>query len=549
MTGLDRGTAHVVLRFLAVPAAVFRAGVILSPVFQIRNFLRDQWTVAIQSRAGVPFLGYAKALIDQVGGGSDMTERWKAAGGAIFSNMALDRVSLERTLQDTMEGKPTKLMRMINPFHPWEAYKQWIKFAYWFTELSERPTRVGVFRRVYERPRPEDVTERARAARGGIESREASLDFRRGGLIRAMGLTQTVAFLGPNIQGWDKFVRTWKDNPKRALIAAAIMIAIEYLLHEWNKTQPAYDNVPAWRRDIFYNVAVPEHVPGIGGLVLSMPGPFEWKLFYSALPRRLFEWLDDTAPELMADLWDSLQRGLGVNVIPTLFQPMLETAMNWDPFRDRPIVPRGMEDIGAEEQVGARTSEVAKQIGKLIEYSPLKIEHLIRGYTGTVGADLSHALDAVLREEDWGEAPTPTLADRAVLRGFVTRAPNLNADAIERFYHYHARAVEAKRTHDRIERQQRDPADWDRRHAWELALYPSLERQARRFAQLRRELVDIERDPSLSGDLKRERLDALAGQMIDAARTRVQGAHQLQKELQGGRRGSAIEPAQKEVAR
>ena len=531
MTGLDRGTAHVVLRFAAVPAAVFRAGVILSPVFQIRNFLRDQMTVAIQSRAGVPFLGYAKALIDQVGGGSDITERWKAAGGAIFSNMALDRVSLERTLQDTMEGKPTKLMRMINPLHPWEAYKQWIKMAYWFTELSEAPTRIGVFKRALERPLPEDVTPRARGLRAAYESREASLDFRRGGLIRAMGLTQTVAFLGPNIQGWDKFVRTWRDNPRRALVAAAIMIAIEYLLHEWNKTQPAYDNVPAWRRDIFYNVAVPENVPGIGGSVLSVPGPFEWKLFYSALPRRLFEWLDDTAPELMADLWETLERGLGMNPIPTIVRPMLETAMNWDLFRGRPIEPRGMEDIGAEERVGRRTSEVAKRVGALLEYSPLKIDHLIRGYTGTVGADLTQALDGFLREEDWGESPTPTLADRPVLRGFIGRVPNLDADVIERFYHYHQRATEAKRTHDRIVRQHRDPSEWDRRHAWELALYPTLDRQARRFSEARRRLIDIERDPSLSGEAKREQLDQIAERMVEAAQQRVRGAHELRREL------------------
>jgi hypothetical protein len=62
----------------------------------------------------------------------------------------------------------------------------------------------------------------------------------------------------------------------------------------------------------------------------------------------------------------------------------------------RPIVGQGMEKVAPEFQVGPGTSKLAEMIGTELGLSPIKIDSIIRGYTGTIGMYGVQAIDAVL---------------------------------------------------------------------------------------------------------------------------------------------------------
>ena len=509
-------------KLLAVPAKTFRAGVVFSPVFQIRNMFRDQLVVAMQY-GYVPFKAYADGLLDALGGG-EMRARWKASGGAIFSTLVLDRIALERKLQDVMEGT-VRVPDMVNPRHPIELGRAWLRLAAEFTEWSESPTRVGVFKHALEHPKTEDVGERAVALRAAFESREASLDFARyGQAIRAW--TQITSFMNPWIQGVDKTFRTAYNHPIRMAAMGAAMMLGEYYLYQWNKTQPCYRDIPQWQRDIFYVLALPN-----GKGCLKLPGPFEYKALFSALPRRLFEWWDETDPDLFASIGEVLERGFGQNVIPTAFRPLIENAMDWNEFRKRPLTPRGLEEVAPAEQYTPTTTELAKRLGRLFGYSPIKIDHLIQAYTGTMGADVTSLLDGLLKESEYGEPPTKFLSDYPIIRAFVGRSPSLSAEPIERFYDYLKRAIEAKRTRDLHKRRGTMAAQYDVDHAWELAIYSGFVNQARRFSMMRRQLNGVRQDPEMSGAEKRRITDLIVNALVDLAEGNVEGANALRKDL------------------
>ncbi|KKL50348.1 hypothetical protein LCGC14_2306400, partial [marine sediment metagenome] len=447
--------------------------------------------------------------------------RWKASGGAIFGNLALDTDALASRLERTMKQKGLK--DFIDPRNPAQIGRSLLEVLASATELSESPTRVGVFKREMRKPRPEDTTERAKVLRAAFESREASLDFgRRGGGILAW--TQTTSFMNPWLQGLDKVARTMKAHPGKVAAVAAAMITATYYLYQHNKKQPGYDSVPGWKKDTGW-----VYCPEGGGPCKWLPGAFEWHIIFSAIPRRIFEWMDEDNPEAFDKLLETTSRGVGNNVVPTIFQPWLENFGNYDPFFERPIIPRGLEEVTPAEQFTPHTSELAKRIGRFLEYPPAKIDNLIQGYTGGLGRTVVQGLDGLLREEDIGERPEGGITTWPGVRVFFVRVPSLSGEVVQDFFRFRERAREAVLTRNRMIKEGRDHAAFDIEFAWEISIHRSFEKQARRFSVLRRGLLKIDRDPNLTGDQKRKAIDQITLWMIQQSKEKVEGAKELKK--------------------
>jgi hypothetical protein len=64
----------------------------------------------------------------------------------------------------------------------------------------------------------------------------------------------------------------------------------------------------------------------------------------------------------------------------------------------RPIVGQGMGDVAPEFQVGPGTSKIAEIMGKQLGISPMKVDHVIKGYTGTMGTYMVDATDLVMEQ-------------------------------------------------------------------------------------------------------------------------------------------------------
>ncbi|MFZ9645796.1 MAG: LPD38 domain-containing protein, partial [Fluviibacter sp.] len=78
--------------------------------------------------------------------------------------------------------------------------------------------------------------------------------------------------------------------------------------------------------------------------------------------------------------------------VPQLVRPALEVAMDHNIFLDRPIVGN-LKNLEKAEQFTSSTSELAKLLGAspISPWSPVQWDHLIRGYTSSVGSVLTLA--------------------------------------------------------------------------------------------------------------------------------------------------------------
>jgi hypothetical protein len=80
--------------------------------------------------------------------------------------------------------------------------------------------------------------------------------------------------------------------------------------------------------------------------------------------------------------------------------PIFETVANYDTFTGRSIIPQYMLDRDPIAQSRFGTNELARRLGEATGISPLKLDHLMNGYLGSLGTYTLDAVDSTLRDND-----------------------------------------------------------------------------------------------------------------------------------------------------
>lgn len=248
-------------------------------------------------------------------------------------------------------------------------------------ELESIP-RLAAFRHVLEASGFDDVALRSgrkppkdvlyAAAQAAAES---TVDFSRSGRWRS--LSQVLLFANAIVQSNSRFIRMWStpEGRKRAIPALAFQAAATMLYWLRVKDEPWYENADPWAKYYFWVFTDDKGTP-----FLRLPMSYETGSYVSgsmlasldALNKKditpLLQWTYGTLNKLWAK--------------PSIGMTGFDVYANWDSFRDRQIVPRGLEDAPAYKQYGPNTTITARAIGKQLGVSPAKLEYLVDGYTG-----------------------------------------------------------------------------------------------------------------------------------------------------------------------
>ena len=133
---------------------------------------------------------------------------------------------------------------------------------------------------------------------------------------------------------------------------------------------------------------------------------------------------------------------LGFQVIA----PLAEAALNRSAFTGRPVVPIYMSQITPGLQTTVNTPEFIADVGELLNISPMKIDHVVRGYTGTLGSYAVSLTDSLYRAtidgalgDDVGFAgarPSKNIFEFPLWRRFFGRREGggLRADVYDMYY-------------------------------------------------------------------------------------------------------------------
>ena len=132
---------------------------------------------------------------------------WANSGAKID----LGEMSGRKSIQQSFDEKTTKKKLMT-----------WLKDALdTMGKYSEQPTRVGLYKKGLQKTGNEMLAM--------MESRDATVDFARMG-AKMKTANSIIPFLNVNVQGFDKLVRSVKDNPGKVALNMGIYAALPAIM-------------------------------------------------------------------------------------------------------------------------------------------------------------------------------------------------------------------------------------------------------------------------------------------------------------------------------
>jgi len=425
MSGMTEAGSNIYVKLLSVPARWLKIGATIVPEFVLRNFTRDQFTAYLQTKFGFrPFIDSAEALGSVIKKDA-LYQEWVRSGGAFSGFVELNRANASATIRDIMGRK--RLMEKLNV----------ITRAEDVSIALEQATRLGVFKAA------------KRSGLGSVDaalaSREATVDFARRG-AQTRDVSSLIAFWNAQVQGTDRFIRATAADPAGMAMKGVATITIPSIFfYMLNRNDPDYIDRPRWEKDLFWMFRFNKSMPFI-----RIPKPFLPGFVFGSMVERFMEFVDQGDRRALDGLGKEIinatlpvQGGSLVSMIlPTALSPLIENTTNHDFFRSRHVVSPRLQDFRIPSaQHGRYTSSISKDLGKLFNYSPDKIENAVNGYLGGTGRymlEFSERLSDVSKKAQ-GIPVQPRrpreLADIPVIRAFVSRTSITGGSAnLNQFY-------------------------------------------------------------------------------------------------------------------
>lgn len=424
LKALDTETANTLLRMLALPTQLLRAGVTLSPDFIIRNIERDQLTAGVFSEGNYkPFVSVFGGLASAVKKDQAFQD-WLKSGGANANFVSLDREYLQEHIDKVLTSSPV-----------WNEITHPMGMLRVLSEFSENATRVGEFKRVAGKsPSKEDIL------KAGYSSREVTLDFSRTG-AKTKAANLLIAFWNANVQGVDRTARAFKNKP--LVTTAKVMAGItlpSVLLYLSNRNDKRYRELEHWQKDNYWIFLTDNHI-------FRVPKPPELGMIFGTGAERLTEYILSKDPKAFDGFLQQLGASQMPGVTPTAATPFIETWANKNLFTDTPLVPADREGMLPEYQFRPYTTELTKKLGSLVAglpgmkeskfSAPVNIDAFIHDWSGSVGVSAMDIADYGLRKAGLlpdPPKPSPTLSDLPFVKAFVVRYPSMGTQPISDFY-------------------------------------------------------------------------------------------------------------------
>jgi hypothetical protein len=373
---------------LSAPANALRNLVTKDPGFMLANLLRDSLSSYVTSGQNVtPIVGtmvnFGKALS---GKDKNLQALFNAGviGGYEFSqNIQQSGKSLSADL-NKKAGTDAKLLRPFKSL--WEGLEKG-------TTASDAATRMAIYERVMKETNGNEAEAISRAL-------EVMNFNRKGNSVLIRIATAALPFFNARLQGLDLFYRAStgrmdtadaQEIKRKFWVRGMTMAALSAMYYMSVAGDDEYEKQEEETKDnnwIF---------PSLG---IRIPIPFEVGTLFKTMPERITAYMmgNDTGKDLSESTLRALANTFAFNPIPQTFKPLVEVATNYNFFTMRPIVGQGMQDVAPQFQVGPGTSKTAEWIGEKLNLSPLKLDQLIKGYTGTMGGYVIDVVDAMASE-------------------------------------------------------------------------------------------------------------------------------------------------------
>jgi len=402
------------LRVLGAPAQLLRKAVTLSPLYAAKQLFRDSLAAPILAGADfTPVLGALKEINSPT---KATLESRGITGGQVFTGTSED---LTRILKEINAGK-----------------SNWAELVSKFETISMEAD--AVTRRAQYNSYIQQGLSEMEATLMSLES----MNFNKRGAspsIHVIGAM--IPFFNAQIQGlnvlykalagkmpFDERLRIQEKLLQRGMMLAAGTLAYTAMM----QGDDAYENATPEQK--YGNWFL--RLPGVDE-PLRIPVPFEIGYIFKALPEALYNTMqsehggEEAVKAFQQIILQTIPGGTSYG-IPQALKPAIEAGLGKSFYTGRDIMSAHEKLLLPEDQFRANTSEVAKTVGKAAGVSPIVLEQLVQGYTGTMGLAFLQAVSMGMPSKESPERAYKRLSEMPVVGGAFQ--PNDAGAIINRVY-------------------------------------------------------------------------------------------------------------------
>lgn len=505
LTNNDAQTNRFTIKMASSIAQTLRTGATISPSFIVRNLLRDTMSATVNSKTGfyLPFVnnvrGAWKLHFDK-----EFSAEYHASGASMSTYLRADADSSRDLTKELLGHKYDSypvIVKQVRQLISW-AWHNYEKFG----NLIEDSTRAGEFRRARKQGLSID--------QAGQLAREITLDFSRHGK-KGQIVNKYVPFFNATIQGTDKFIRTFKDNPMRAILNTVIWIILPSL-GLW-----AINHDDDWYKELDENTKYTNWaIPLPGGTHLLIPKPQEVGILFGSGIEALLNQMTGTDPHGMKEWARQYAEAMTPSLYPAVVRPLIEWMTNYSFWTGRNLVPASLQKAPSEMQFTSYTSELAKSLGdtwlaKSVKLSPIAIDNWISGWFGSAGRFIANMLNdpiSYVRGNSRPSEPAKYWYEMPVIGSFV-RQNGQNSEYVNRMYEIQK---------DMNDDYERSDAGKQRKGKKSSSNKPKELKQVdtavSSVSKLNKEIKAIRNDPKKDPDRKRQEIDQRRTKINDLAK-------------------------------
>jgi len=387
------------LRVLAAPASFLRKAVTATPLYAARQLFRDSLAAPLLS--GADFFPVTGAL-KEIGSATKSTlETRGITGGQVFTGGAADITDIMRRIAS---GKST--------------WQDWVSRAEGISMEADALSRRAQYNSYIKQ---------------GLSEMEAtymaleSMNFTKRGASPSIHMANSlIPFFNAQIQSlnvlykalFGKLPFNERLKIQEKLLTRGLMIAAGTMAYAaMMQDDEAYKNATPDQK--YGNWFV--RIPGVSEPI-KLPIPFEIGYIFKALPEALYNSMvnehgsEEAVKAFRQILINTIPGGSSYG-IPQGMKPLIEAGLGQSFYTGRGIMSPHEEKLLPEAQFRENTSQIAKTVGAAAGVSPIVLEQLVQGYTGTMGLAFLQAVSMPFNKSESPEKAFKRLSEMPVFGG------------------------------------------------------------------------------------------------------------------------------------
>lgn len=524
LMNMDKKFMSTILNFNRKINMPLRYGATMANIgFAIPNMVSDTAQAAIFSEAGfIPVLDNLIGVMDVVSaqnktareffnkvmpGYADrintMYALYEQTGVTSATRMSQYREQTQNLMKDVYGTKNSEVLGIKERFKP---LKRFLDIMTYIPEISEQSTRFRVFEKNLEYYRKNGMAETDARIQAALQSRDATQDFGRTGNV-TREINQLIPFSAARVGSAYTFAEKVKANPKRVASRLALLMTLSTIIKAIGYDDDEIEELNQRKKNDNFVLKVGDQIITIKkpqGILRSIVnfGEYMQDLFTGNIEEgkegeRLAELIESA-------IMDNMPADSVTGLVPNMVAPVVENAINKDLYYNSDIVKSYDLELPDSEQYYDYNSQLAIWLGQIFNYSPAKIDNLISGYFAGLGTSVTNVIDWFAGKTGaTAEQPEMGAEDNAVGKRFFVNV-NSNSQSVDDVYTLQTE-LKKKENGGTITSEEKEQLE-------------ALQQATSDMSSLNKQIKEIKKSLTMSGEEKAEQIKELQKQKTDVAR-------------------------------